>query len=321
MTARGAGESLQIGIVGLGKIARDHHLPAIGKVPGLHLHSTADPSTLATDVRHYRDIDAMLAATDLPDAIAICTPPQIRFGIARQALAAGRHVLLEKPPCVTVDEVDTLARQANDAGLTLFCAWHSRFAPAVTPARHWLAGRRLQRLQIDWCEDVRDWHPNQAWIWADGGFGVFDPGINALSIATTILPQGLAFESATLSVPANCKAPALAALQFTDTGAADIRATFDFLKPGTPTWQMAAETHDGGRLLLTGGGSRLALDGVEIALEPRDEYPALYAHFRALILAGRSDADTAPLRLVTEALARGRRLATPPLDASYGLGP
>jgi hypothetical protein len=43
-------------------------------------------------------------------------------------------------------------------------------------------------VEIVWHEDVRKWHPGQQWIWEPGGFGVFDPGINALSIATRIFP-------------------------------------------------------------------------------------------------------------------------------------
>ena len=42
--------------------------------------------------------------------------------------------------------------------------------------------RTIRTLTVAWKEDVRIWHPGQAWIWKAGGLGVFDPGINALSI-------------------------------------------------------------------------------------------------------------------------------------------
>ena len=51
----------------------------------------------------------------------------------------------------------------------------------------WLAGRTIRRVECTWKEDVRVWHPGQAWIW-EPGIGVFDPGINALSVLTRILP-------------------------------------------------------------------------------------------------------------------------------------
>ena len=52
-----------------------------------------------------------------------------RFAVAQAALAAGLHVLLEKPPAATLGAFDLLAAQARAAGVTLFAAWHLRFAP------------------------------------------------------------------------------------------------------------------------------------------------------------------------------------------------
>ncbi|MFX5656779.1 hypothetical protein ABTE24_21610, partial [Acinetobacter baumannii] len=48
-----------------------------------------------------------------------------------------------------------------------------------------------RKVKVIWREDVRHWHPDQEWIWQPGGLGVFDPGINALSIVTEILPQAM----------------------------------------------------------------------------------------------------------------------------------
>ena len=56
-------------------------------------------------------------------------------------------------------------------------------------AREWLRTRELRRGRITGKEDVHFWHPGQRWIFEPGGFGVFDPGINALSILTDILPR------------------------------------------------------------------------------------------------------------------------------------
>src|SRR5690606_40163452 len=65
---------------------------------------------------------------------------------------------------------------------------HSRMALAVAAARRWLADRTIHEGRITWREDLRKWHPGQDWILDAGGMGVFDPGINALSILTEILP-------------------------------------------------------------------------------------------------------------------------------------
>ncbi|PMZ18182.1 Gfo/Idh/MocA family protein, partial [Pseudomonas sp. FW306-02-F08-AA] len=86
------------------------------------------------------------------DAVAMCQPPQARFDAAVQAIRAGKHVLLEKPPGATLSEVEALTRLSEAAGTTLFAAWHSRFAPAVHDARAWLTERRINHVEITWKE-------------------------------------------------------------------------------------------------------------------------------------------------------------------------
>jgi predicted dehydrogenase len=77
----------------------------------------------------------------------------------------------------------------REQGVTLFASWHSRFAAGVPAAKAWLATHDIRAVDIQWREDVRRWHPGQTWIWEAGGLGVFDPGINALSILTEIMPR------------------------------------------------------------------------------------------------------------------------------------
>ena len=158
---------------------------------------------------------------------------------------------------------------------------------------------------------MRVWHPGQRWLWEPGGFGVFDPGINALSVAAKILPQRLFVRAALLDVPANCATPIAAELILADAGELPVAASFDFLQAGPPTWDIEVDT-DQGRLLLSHGGGRLVLDGHEAARGPNAEYPALYAHFADLIAAGQSDADPLPLRLVADAFSVGRQQIVAP---------
>jgi L-arabinose 1- dehydrogenase len=94
--------------------------------------------------------------------------------------------------------VTLLAELAKEHGRSLFASWHSRYAPGVETARTWLTARVIKSVQVLWKEDVRKWHPNQDWIWQPGGLGVFDPGINALSIMTRILPRAFFLKSAEL---------------------------------------------------------------------------------------------------------------------------
>jgi D-galactose 1-dehydrogenase len=301
---------IRVAVVGLGKIARDQHLPALMADDRFALTATVDPGSAGTEgIAHFPGLDVLLAQGPKVEAVALCTPPQIRHGLAARAIAAGLHVLLEKPPGATLGEVEALRSQAAGAGATIFAAWHSRFASGVAPAREWLSGRVVRRVEIVWREDVRTWHPGQAWIWEPGGLGVFDPGINALSIATAILPGPILLDAATTVHPLNCAAPIAATLSLRAAGGAPITMDLDFRQTGPQTWDIRVET-DQGRLVLSRGGASLTLpDGAATHFEDR-EYPALYDRFHALVRSGDSDLDVAPFRLVADAFLLGRREPT-----------
>jgi D-galactose 1-dehydrogenase len=298
--------ALRLAIVGFGKIARDQHVPAISATSGVTLAAIASRNASLPDVPHFATLEELLRDGPPVDAVALCTPPQVRRGQAAMALAAGKHVMLEKPPGASVGELDPLIASASGAGRTLFATWHSRFAPAVEPARSWLAARRISSVHINWREDVRVWHPGQAWIWEPGGLGVFDPGINALSILTRILPHPLFVTAAELYFPANRDAPIAANLALSDAAGLPITAEFDFRQTGPQSWDIVVET-DQGRMTMSGGGARLAVDSKVLADAPEAEYRGLYQRFVELTATGASDVDLTPLRLVADAFMLGKR--------------
>lgn len=294
-----------LAIIGLGKIVRDQHLPALAGCDGLTLAATVDPvAAPLPGVPHFRSVEALLDAGIALDAAAICTPPQMRAAIALPLLARGIGVFLEKPPAAGMAQAALLRDAAQASGATLFAAWHSRMAAGVEPARQWLAGRIIEQVSITWREDVRQWHPGQPWIWQAGGMGVFDPGINALSILTAILPDAVMLESARLEVPGNCQTPIAAQLGLRSARGVPIHADFDFRQEGEQTWRIKVDT-DAGPLLLDNGGAVLTLPGAAPATAPDTEYPALYRRFAQLLDTGGSDFDLAPLALVADAFLLG----------------
>lgn len=302
-------DPIRIAVVGLGKIARDQHLPAIAGNASFSLAATVSPHDGGLDgVPHHATLEDLLAEGPAVDAVALCTPPQVRYDLASLALRRGIHIILEKPPGATLAEVAVLHDQAERAGSTLFAAWHSRFAAGVAPARAWLAERRVDAVRIVWREDVRVWHPGQDWIWQSDGLGVFDPGINALSIATHILPRPFFLKAATLSIPANRAAPIAADLVFSDTAGAPITMDLDWRQTGPQSWDIVVDT-DAGQLKLSNGGAVLSLPSGTQHGEDQ-EYPSLYARFATLIRSGGSEIDVAPLRLVADAFLRGHRETT-----------
>ena len=301
--------SIRAGLVGLGKIARDQHLPAMEKTDGIDLVAVASRNAQGEGVNNYPDLGAMLAGEPDLDAVILCQPPQARYHAARQALLAGKHVFLEKPPGATVSEVEALIALAKAQNVTLYASWHSRYAAAVAQAKAWIALRQIERISIQWREDVRHWHPGQPWIWEAGGFGVFDPGINALSILTEIVPEPVTVLSANLEVPSNKDAPIGATLAMATASGAPIDTVFDWRQTGPQTWDIAVDT-DNGSLLLSEGGNTLRLDGEVQLKAPDEEYPAMYRRFVALVAERAIDADIAPLRLVADAFLCGRHCPT-----------
>lgn len=305
--------AIRLGIVGVGKIARDQHLPAIAENPSFALVATASRDGGVDGLVNFESIEAMLANGPALDAVAICTPPQGRHAIARAALEAGLDVLLEKPPGATVSEVADLASFAASNGRTLFTSWHSREAAAVEPARQWLVERAITAVRIVWKEDVRVWHPGQEWIFAAGGLGVFDPAINALSIVTRILPKALILDSAELAFPANRDAPIAATLAMSYDGDVPVTADLDFLQTGPQSWDVIVET-DEGTLVLSHGGATLTIDGAPVVLGAHEEYPRLYRRFAKLIERRESDVDVTPFQIAADAFLIGRRRTVEPFD-------
>ncbi|RDL52298.1 L-arabinose 1-dehydrogenase (NAD(P)(+)) [Ensifer sp. M14] len=297
---------IQIALVGVGKIVRDQHLPAIAKNDDYRLIAAASRHGTVDGIDNFKSIEAMLKAVPAIDAVSLCMPPQYRYEAARTALDAGKHVFLEKPPGATLSEVADLESLAASKGLSLFASWHSRYAPAVDAAKSFLAATTIRDVKIVWKEDVRQWHPNQEWIWAAGGLGIFDPGINALSIVTHILPRPLFITAATLEFPENRDAPIAATIAFTDADKLAVSAEFDWRQTGKQSWDIVAQT-DAGEMVLSEGGAKLSIDGKIVHEEPEQEYPMLYKRFAEIIRAKTSDVDLAPLRHVADAFMLGRR--------------
>ncbi|GHH51448.1 Gfo/Idh/MocA family protein [[Pseudomonas] boreopolis] len=297
---------INLAIVGVGKIVRDQHLPAVAGNTDYKLIAAASRHGTVDGIDNFKTIDEMLAAVPGIQAVSLCMPPQYRYEAAVKALSAGKHVFLEKPPGATLSEVADLEALAAAKGVSLFASWHSRYAPAVEAARAFLAGNRVHSMRVTWKEDVRQWHPNQEWIWQAGGLGVFDPGINALSIVTRILPRPVFATAAMLEFPENRDAPIAASIDFTDADGLDLKAEFDWRQTGKQSWDIVART-DAGEMVLSEGGAKLSVDGKLVHEAPEREYPMLYERFAEIIQAGRSDVDLAPLRHVADAFMLGRR--------------
>ena len=278
--------TIRIGLVGLGQIARNRHLPAIAASPDFTLAglASADAPPPIDGMTVHADHRAMLAACDL-DAVA------------------------------TLGEAEALVRLAARQGRVLFATWHSQYNPAVDHARAFLAGKKLATLRVDWNEDFRKYHPDQAWIWHAEGFGVFDMGINALSVLTRLFAHPPFVRAAELRIAANHAAPLSAILHFGTLDAeGPMEMHMDWGIKGPEQREIRLTTQCGHDLALLDSGGRLEIDGAVVLQTTRHEYPMLYTRFADLVRRGQSDIDLAPLKITLDALAIGQRQRIPAFE-------
>ncbi|AQS88620.1 D-galactose 1-dehydrogenase [Neoasaia chiangmaiensis NBRC 101099] len=312
---------IRTAIVGMGQIARTHHVPAILQNPDFALVAVVDPgagTVQDTGVRSFPTFGAMLESGIGVDAVAICTPPRVRYAIARTALQHGLHVLLEKPPAQTVGEAIDLAAFAAMRNRTVFGAWHAYFSAGIPVARELIERRGIRDIQIVWRENSEKWHPGTAWFWEAGGYGAFDAGINGISLLQAILAQRIMFRDAELFVRPRQFAPVRANVRLGLSGT-DVVATgmFDCGYQGQDeTWAISCLLGDDTVLAITDGGACVHHDGHCMVSPPSGqastldtEYPAIYRRFASLVADGVSDLDTTPLQIVTDILAFGKRIA------------
>ena len=300
-----------IAVIGVGKIAQDQHLPVIENSEDFQLAATVSTRGIAHNGLPVFKTPGELYAT-MPEIgiVSICTPPGIRHQYVREALDAGKDVMMEKPPTTTISELDDLIAHARRLDRVLYQTWHSQYNPAVDRAKAILAEQGVTAARIDWRESVRKWHPGQDWVWEPGGFGVCDPGINALSIFTKVMPYPVFVAASKLTFPANRQTPIDVEINFKSGQVHQpaLSAGFNWLEENGEIWTIRFETGTGDVLRLEGGGRTLRIND-DIVLQHGDgEYAAMYDHFADLLDRHETDIDAAPLRLMADVFLMGARV-------------
>ena len=299
-------DSIQIAIVGYGKIAKDAHVPAIAATEGVRLCAVVSSRDVGPPgIPQFKSL-AELQASGIPcQAVSLCTRPVDRTAFALEALDRGWHVMLEKPPAETLAHAERIVARAREKNRAVMATWHARENEAVDRAAELLKSRTVQRIDIVWHEDVNKWHPGQEWVWQPGGFGVFDPGINALSILTRIFPRPLTVTAASFTRPDAKPMPITAQVTMEGPGNLPVTADLDWRPTPTEDWTITIQT-DQGEVKLLNGGATLHLDGQADFQATHAEYERLYSRFAPLCRAGGSEADLTPMALVEQAFAAAR---------------
>ncbi len=146
---------LRIGVLGAGPISQAAHLEACRKARNTQLYAICDVAedlvsrmaALHEPHATYLDYDQMLADPQV-EAVIIATSDQFHVEHASRALAAGKHVLVEKPLGVTVEECEALRAQVQASGLLLQVGTMKRFDPGIAFARQFIQQEMGQLLAL-----------------------------------------------------------------------------------------------------------------------------------------------------------------------------
>jgi scyllo-inositol 2-dehydrogenase (NADP+) len=143
-------ESVGVGIIGFGLAARVFHAPFVSAVPGLRLQAFVERSgnestKLYPETQVFRSVEEMLAAPGI-GLVIVATPNTTHFALARQALLAGKHVVIDKPFASSTAEARELIELAVDRGLILAPFHNRRWDGDFLTVRKLLADGTLGRL-------------------------------------------------------------------------------------------------------------------------------------------------------------------------------
>ncbi len=143
-------DKLNIALIGAGDVASAAHMPSHADNPKAKVVAIADPDMQSARalaerygvekvVADYRELldDGSIGAVD------ICTPHNLHYKITMDSLNAGKHVIIDKPIAMNLDEADTMIRTAHELGLWLLVVLNQRFMPAHRKIREMINDGRL----------------------------------------------------------------------------------------------------------------------------------------------------------------------------------
>ena len=137
-------QKVRVAIAGLGRAARNIHIPALRKISYAEVIGVYDQLQGPSEFPSFASLEALLATR--PDVVVIATPPDSHLPIALKALEAGAHVFCEKPLASSVEEADVLAEAALKAGRLVSVNSEFPFMPMHLAAAKEIGSERFGRL-------------------------------------------------------------------------------------------------------------------------------------------------------------------------------
>lgn len=320
--------AIRVGVVSYGAASKIFHLPLIRTTPGLALTaiSSSDaakvradfPASTSADVRIVDDHHRLIASDDI-DLVVLPTPNATHYPLALAALRAGKHVVVDKPFTLTLDEAQHLAQTAREAGRLLTVFHNRRWDADFLAVRALLGAGTLGRI-VEFQSTMHYYRPIVRDRWreqANAGGGVWnDLGPHMVDQALQLFgaPLGIYLDSASFRDGGQTDDYFRATLRYADkrvllstnasAGLAPPRflvqgSVGSYIKYGIDGQEDAlkagqlpdAKTSDWG-IDSRDGTVRLHADGREsVYPTPPGNYPAFYASVRDALLLHRQAAS------------------------------
>ena len=145
---------IRLAFVGCGAVTEEEHLPALAGLDGIQTVAAVDPDPrrLQHVADHfqirarYRDVESLLSASDI-DAVAVCIPATVHAAAVVPVLEAGKHLFVEKPPGLSLDDVDRMIDAARSRPVKALVGYHMRWHRLVRQARGIIASGALGAIE------------------------------------------------------------------------------------------------------------------------------------------------------------------------------
>lgn len=221
-------KTVKIAIIGCGGISKSHAM-AIKDTPNARLTACYSKTPASAErfaerygIKAFDSYEKLLQSAEV-DAVALCTPSGEHTAQAIAAIAAGKHVLIEKPMSLTLEEADRLIEVADKGGVVVGVISQYRTSPAVEEIKRAIDLGALGRitsgsLQMKYWRSAA-YYASGAWrgTWEmDGGGALMNQGIHGIDIFRYLMgaPQSLTAYARTLTHDIEVEDMAVAILEF-----------------------------------------------------------------------------------------------------------
>lgn len=192
-----SGKPVRVGLIGAGLVAQRAHLPAYAESPEADLVALASGRLeMAKEVAsrfgipHVHELWQDLVADPEVEAVDVCAPNYLHAEMAITAARAGKHVLVEKPMALSLEEAGAMIEAAQAAGVTLMVAHNLRFVPIYEQVKRivqeGVIGRPLAARGVFMHAGPDEfWGADSDWFWRPemaGGGSLLDMGVHMIDL-------------------------------------------------------------------------------------------------------------------------------------------